>query len=107
MGEDMPEELRFLAFTVFVGIFFASFLLYILLASPINMYMQVGLSCMFSGGVSNFVDRATNNGAVIDFLNVGVGPLRTGIFNIADVAMFFGVALFFFGGYYKPVRTIF
>jgi signal peptidase II len=30
---------------------------------------------------------------VIDFLNVGVGPLRTGIFNVADVAITLGVAL--------------
>ena len=30
---------------------------------------------------------------VIDFLNVGVGGLRTGIFNVADIAVMVGVAL--------------
>lgn len=50
---------------------------------------------MFSGGASNLFDRATNDGAVVDFLNVGVGPVRTGIFNIADMAILLGALLFF------------
>ena len=29
-------------------------------------------------------------------MNVGVGPLRTGIFNIADMAILAGVAIFMF-----------
>ena len=32
-------------------------------------------------------------GFVVDFLNVGVGPVRTGIFNVADVAIMAGAAL--------------
>ena len=101
MGKDMPEQLRFLVFTVLVGIFLTSFLLYLVLSIPLNMYTLVGLSCMFSGGASNFIDRAVNNGSVVDFLNVGVGPLRTGIFNVGDIAILFGVTLFFFGSYHS------
>ena len=82
------------------GIFLTSFLLYLVFSSPLNMYTLVGLSCLFSGGASNFVDRAMNNGAVGDFLNFGVGSIRTGIFNVADMAIFVGVALFLFGSYY-------
>ena len=55
---------------------------------------MVALSCIFSGGASNLYDRALNNGAVVDFLNIGIGPLRTGIFNIADMAILFGAGLF-------------
>ncbi len=32
-------------------------------------------------------------GSVIDFLNIGIGPVRTGIFNVADVAIMVGIAL--------------
>jgi signal peptidase II len=32
-----------------------------------------------------------NHGAVIDFLNIGVGSLRTGVFNVADIAIMIGV----------------
>jgi signal peptidase II len=32
----------------------------------------------------------------VDFLNVGIGPLRTGIFNVADMAIMTGVILWAF-----------
>ena len=31
------------------------------------------------------------HGSVVDFLNVGIGPVRTGVFNVADVAIMLGV----------------
>ncbi|MGH7186149.1 MAG: signal peptidase II, partial [Pseudomonadota bacterium] len=43
--------------------------------------------------------RAHWAGRVIDFLNVGLGPFRTGIFNVADVAIMAGVAILLFEGY--------
>jgi signal peptidase II len=55
----------------------------------------VGLALYFAGGASNLVDRVLR-GSVIDFMNVGVGPLRTGIFNVADLAILLGVAIFVF-----------
>jgi signal peptidase II len=53
---------------------------------------SVGLILFVAGGVSNLIDRVAM-GSVIDFLNVGIGPVRTGIFNVADVAIMAGVAL--------------
>ena len=32
-------------------------------------------------------------GTVVDFMNLGVGTLRTGIFNVADVAIVVGAVL--------------
>ena len=55
----------------------------------------LGLSLVFAGGVSNLVDRVAR-GAVVDFLNVGVGSLRTGIFNVADMSILLGGALLVF-----------
>jgi len=37
------------------------------------------------------IDRILNEGRVVDFMNMGIGSLRTGIFNIADIAITFGV----------------
>ena len=51
-----------------------------------------GLMMFLAGGVSNLVDRIAM-GRVIDFLNIGVGPVRTGIFNVADVAIMAGIGL--------------
>ena len=49
-----------------------------------------GLGLVFAGGASNLADRIAH-GSVIDFMNVGLGSLRTGIFNVADVAIMAGV----------------
>ena len=99
LGKDMPKELRFLVFTVLVGLFLMAFLVYLLWSRSLDQLSLIGLSGIFAGGASNFIDRAMNEGAVVDFLNVGVGPLRTGIFNIADVAILLGVVLYFYSSY--------
>jgi signal peptidase II len=39
------------------------------------------------------VDRAFHQGSVVDFMNMGIGPLRTGVFNVADVAIMVGIGL--------------
>jgi signal peptidase II len=48
------------------------------------------------GGVSNLIDRLRYGGYVVDFLNVGIGSLRTGIFNVADMAIMAGVIIWAF-----------
>ena len=53
---------------------------------------QAGLLLFLAGGVSNLIDRVTL-GRVIDFLSVGIGQLRTGIFNVADMAIIAGVVI--------------
>jgi len=53
---------------------------------------RVGFVMFLAGGISNLVDRIAF-GTVIDFLNVGIGPIRTGIFNVADVAIMVGIAI--------------
>lgn len=52
----------------------------------------VGLGLIAGGSVSNLADRLVG-GHVIDFLYVGIGPLHTGIFNVADVAILAGAIL--------------
>lgn len=52
----------------------------------------VGITLVVAGGVSNLVDRLVR-GSVIDFVSIGVGPFRTGIFNVADMAVMLGAAL--------------
>jgi signal peptidase II len=52
----------------------------------------LGVSLFATGGASNLLDRILY-GNVIDFMNVGVGPWRTGIFNFADMAIVMGAAI--------------
>jgi signal peptidase II len=55
----------------------------------------IALGLLLSGGIGNLVDRTTQNGLVTDFMNVGIGPVRTGIFNVADMAIMAGAGLLF------------
>ncbi len=91
LGNSLSEQTRFWVFVVVIGIFLAGLLWYLIANSKQSMHSLLALSLVFSGGVSNFYDRVVNNGAVIDFLNIGVGTIRTGIFNVADIAIMAGV----------------
>ena len=53
----------------------------------------LALALLLAGGVGNQIDRIANDGLVVDFLNFGLGPIRTGIFNFADTAITSGVVL--------------
>ncbi len=57
--------------------------------------LRLGFALVLAGGVSNLADRMAH-GVVVDFLNVGFGSIRTGIFNVADMAIMLGVALLLF-----------
>jgi signal peptidase II len=50
-----------------------------------------------AGGMGNLVDRVLREGRVIDFMNLGLGPVRTGIFNVADVQIMVGLGLLLLG----------
>lgn len=93
LGHQLPESWRYWIFTVLVGVFLACLLLYMFTAKSMNNPALTGFSLVFSGGLSNFYDRLVHQGGVVDFLNLGVGSLRTGIFNVADVAIMAGALL--------------
>lgn len=65
---------------------------FIVFRRPRARTLMYGAALTFAGGTSNVVDRIVH-GSVVDFLNVGVGDLRTGIFNVADVAIMIGIAM--------------
>lgn len=52
----------------------------------------LGVALFVAGGSSNLLDRITY-GKVVDFMNVGLGPVRTGIFNVADMAIMLGATI--------------
>ncbi len=54
----------------------------------------VSLACIIGGGLGNLIDRLVNNFIVVDFLNFGIGKLRTGILNVADLSVTFGALAF-------------
>lgn len=64
----------------------------VLRSRAVSVAAIVGLGLVVGGGLGNWLDRV-GMGAVTDFVSLGIGPLRTGIFNVADVAIVAGVLL--------------
>ena len=92
IGADLPAPARTALFTFATGL--ALIALGVLVTrNHWNGVAALGVSLFVAGGASNWFDRLAD-GSVVDFLNVGIGPLRTGIFNVADIAITVGVALF-------------
>jgi signal peptidase II len=57
----------------------------------------VALALLVGGGLSNWYDRLVNDGRVVDFMVLGIGRLRTGVFNVADIAIMLGIGLMLLG----------
>ncbi len=92
-GANLSPEIRFWLFTV-VGLLVSLVILIVVLVKqdmPTGQFICFAL--ITAGGCSNSIDRLLYEGRVIDFLNVGIGPLRTGVFNLADFAITSGVIL--------------
>lgn len=99
LGKDLPESVRDTIFCGLVSIFLIFFTLYTLRDKTMNKLQIIACGLVLSGGFSNLYDRVTNNGGVVDFMNMGIGGLRTGIFNVADMAIMAGVFLLLFYTY--------
>jgi signal peptidase II len=93
LGAELPAEARFLFGVVLVGVALLATLVFLLRSRGIAPVQKLGLALLVGGGCGNLIDRLFNEGAVVDFVSLGVGPLRTGIFNVADVAITAGFVL--------------
>jgi signal peptidase II len=84
-------------FQIGVGAFLLALLVYTIFFAPPRVFCIVALTLILAGGVSNLADRLIYGGYVVDFINVGIGSLRTGVFNLADVAISAGVLMLLAG----------
>ncbi len=93
LGAELPPVARFWLFTVGISVMLILLGLFIYLRSRSAVEIAAGALAV-GGGLGNLYDRLTCDGAVIDFVSVGIGPLRTAIFNLADVAILAGVIFY-------------
>jgi signal peptidase II len=96
LGSNLSGPSRFWILGVIVLVFLSLYAYQLLKGSPTKLVV-FGISFVMGGGVSNLLDRFFRaEGSVIDFMNMGIGNLRTGIFNVADMAIVVGVSLLFY-----------
>jgi signal peptidase II len=90
LGADSPEALRHWVFVFVVGVLLAGLLIFLITSKKTSSAQSIALSLLLGGGVANLIDRVCNEGRVIDFMNMGIGSFRTGVFNVADIAISVG-----------------
>jgi signal peptidase II len=91
LGAGLAEPVRFWSLIVIVGAVLIGILRYVWTSKEMTPVSILGGSLIVGGGFSNLIDRLFNDGAVVDFMNIGVGNVRTAIFNVADVAIMIGI----------------
>jgi signal peptidase II len=103
LGGGWPEPLRWLAFTGAAVVVVGASLAWVVSQTrehPQKQHQRLAVWAMVlvaAGGAGNLVDRVVRDGHVIDFMNLGLGPVRTGIFNVADVQIMVGLGLLLLG----------
>jgi signal peptidase II len=100
LGARLSPGTRTALFTVATGLMLVG-LAIVAFRRRRDGWTALGLTLFVSGGLSNWIDRAIS-GRVVDFMNVGVGPIRTGVFNVADMAIMLGAAIFMIVEFRNP-----
>lgn len=99
LGAQLDQNTRTLFFVIGVVVIIG-FCLVWLMKSANSWLAIIALSSVISGGIGNLIDRVSR-GSVIDFIymDLGVGPLHTGVFNVADMAITGGLVLMLWDQY--------
>lgn len=103
IGANLPAPIRVAVFQGAISLLVLALLWMAAFRRDIRPWQVVGFTLLAASGVGNLIDRFLYDGRVTDFLNLGIGDLRTGIFNFADVFGMLGfVVLLFAAGVATP-----
>lgn len=97
LGTGLAPEVRTWLFTALVSLLLLGLLIFTLVRinrQPLGV--TLALTLYLAGGMGNLIDRFLNDGHVIDFMVLGVGFVRTGVFNVADMLIMVGAGLLLF-----------
>jgi signal peptidase II len=97
LGANLDQNTRTLFFILGVVVIIGMCLVWLFRSAHTWMAI-IALSAVISGGIGNLIDRVWR-GSVIDFIYVGFGPLHTGVFNVADMAITGGLLVMLWDQY--------
>ncbi len=101
IGSGLPVEFRFWLFVALGGAGLAVLLVVSLKREALRFPHVLALGLVIGGGCGNLIDRLSL-GVVRDFMQVGAGYLRTGVFNVADAAITTGSLLLLAAAFWRP-----
>lgn len=105
LGSDLPQPYKTIVLTVIPALFLFGFTFFILFNNKhLTLLQIICISTIIGGGISNIFDRILFDGYVTDFLNFGIGSLRTGILNFADISITFGAIFLIILQYLKEKK---
>jgi signal peptidase II len=90
LGATLSPAIRTAIFTVAVAIAVGVALAMLILRRVAGID-AVAVALIAAGGIGNLIDRLAWHGRVTDFIYLAAGPLHTGVFNVADMAITSGV----------------
>jgi signal peptidase II len=103
LGRDWPEPVK-MAVLLAVPLLVCAAALVWAVTREKSLLRAVLIVTIAAGGFGNLGDRLFHHFQVVDFLNFGIGPLRTGILNVADLSVTFGAVAYLFTGTKKVPR---
>ncbi len=89
---NASHDVRFWILTVSNGLVLVGLAIGLIVPRRMSLMSYLPLALVVAGGLGNLIDRVRFQ-YVIDFMNLGIGSLRTGIFNVADMAITAGFFL--------------
>jgi len=93
MGSDFSPIMKSVFLIILPIIVLISIIIYVYRDKEIDKVSLIGFSIIIGGGIGNIFDRIIY-GSVTDFLFIDLGGIfKTGIFNIADLAVTTGMIL--------------
>ncbi len=105
LGDGLPSTARYDGFIVGVGAIVIALLAWAVLSRRLELRQRIAIALIGAGGAGNLIDRIRFDGSVTDFLSLGIGPLRTGIFNLADAVLLVGaIVLLLSWNRHRPAR---
>ena len=107
LGASLPPAIRAWVMMGLNSLILAAVGAWLVFGRSRPLIVPVSLAMILSGGLGNLIDRFFRNGKVVDFMNVGVnfgeiGSIRSGIFNVADLAIVGGLLLLLWHEFRHP-----
>ena len=90
IGSNWPDILKYILLIILpIGV--CLFGLYYCAFKLEDKNLIIIIVSIIGGGLGNLIDRLVYDFHVVDFINFGIGSLRTGILNLADMSVTFGI----------------
>ena len=104
MGSDMSDTFRIIFLLILPTLVLAYLIYYIIVNKTLDKLSTIALSCIAGGGIANVFDRIAF-GKVTDFFYIDLGGVfKTGIFNVADMSVTFGMLVLIYTWFISSKR---